>query len=93
MREVDIVEKTVEKLLYGKEHNEFVEAIEKRIKKLKLVDLDTNEEWEQILEDTPNPQFVDCKGHEGNRIRAIIQDVYPGDLWKDTCVSGIILTN
>ena len=63
-----------------------------RIKKLKLVDLDTQEEWEQILEDTPNPQFVDCKGHEGNRIRAIIQDVYPGDLWKDTCVSGIILT-
>lgn len=63
-----------------------------RIKKLKLIDLDTNEEWEQILEDTPNPQFVDCKGHEGNRIRAIIQEVYPGSLWKDTCVSGIILT-
>ena len=63
-----------------------------RIKKLKLIDLDTQEEWEQILEDTPNPQFVDCKGHEGNRIRAIIQEVYPGSLWKDTCVSGIILT-
>ena len=62
-----------------------------RIKVIKIIDLDTKEEWTQELQDTPNPQFVDCKGHEGNRIRIVIQEVYPGSLWKDTCVSGIIL--
>lgn len=62
-----------------------------RIKTIKIVDLKTKEEWIQELEDTPNPQFIDCKGHEGNSIRIIIQDVYPGTLWKDTCISGIVL--
>lgn len=62
-----------------------------RIKTIKIIDLKTKEEWIQELEDTPNPQFIDCKGHEGNSIRIIIQDVYPGTLWKDTCISGIIL--
>ena len=62
-----------------------------RIKTLKIIDLETNEEWIQELEDTPNPQFIDCAGHEGNKIQIVIEDVYFGTLWKDTCISGIIL--
>lgn len=62
-----------------------------RIKRLKIEDLLTKEYWYQEISDTPNPQYVDCKGHENHKIRVIIVDVYEGTKYKDTCISGVIL--
>ena len=62
-----------------------------RIKRVKIVDLFTNEYWYQEISDTPNPQYVDCNGHENHKIRVIIDAVYEGKKYKDTCVNGIIL--
>ena len=62
-----------------------------RIKRLKIVDLLTNDFWYQEIADIPNPQYIDCKGHENHKIRVIIEDIYKGTKYKDTCISGLIL--
>lgn len=62
-----------------------------RVKKLKLLDLVTKESWEFFLEDIPNPQYIDCSGHEGHKIRVVIDEVYEGTKYTDTCISGLIL--
>jgi len=43
------------------------------------------------VEDTPNPQHIDFKGHDGHTLKLIINDVYPGLKWEDTCINAIIL--
>ena len=62
-----------------------------RVKRIKIEDLFTKEYWYQEILDTPDPQYVDCKGHENHTIRVIIDDVYKGTKYKDTCIGGVIL--
>lgn len=62
-----------------------------RVKRLKLLDLTTQESWEHLLEDTPMPQYVDCSEHEGHKIRIVIDEVYEGTKYTDTCISGLVL--
>jgi hypothetical protein len=43
------------------------------------------------LEDTPNPQAVvlDVPGNELLDLRIVIEEVYPGTRWEDTCINFI----
>jgi hypothetical protein len=65
-----------------------------RPKRLRVVSEATGEETYVDLEDTPNLQPIEVPGDwesagDGG-IRLIIEDVYPGTRWDDTCVNFIV---
>ncbi len=64
-----------------------------RVKKATCVDLDTNKSWTINLADTGIPQIFPCPESKGHRIRLIIDEVYPGSKYDDTCITGIMLYN
>lgn len=60
-----------------------------RVKTFKVVDLDNNIEYKFNLEDIVEIQrFYLSK--ETTSVKLIIEDVYKGDKWDDTCVTGIL---
>lgn len=60
-----------------------------RAKKLKVLDVDTNLEYEFELEDVVEFQTF-CFKNETKNIIITIADVYKGDKWSDTCITGIV---
>lgn len=62
-----------------------------RVSEVTVRDMTTGDEWVEELLDTPNPQFIDLNGRSGHQIRLIIAKVYPGTVYADTCVAGILL--
>lgn len=62
-----------------------------RVRRFLVRDLTANEQWTVELEDTPNPQIIEMTGRERHRIQLVIQDVYPGTKYEDTCVAAILL--
>ncbi|MFP4066705.1 MAG: NADase-type glycan-binding domain-containing protein [Spirochaetaceae bacterium] len=64
-----------------------------RPKRIRVVDDHTGAEKTVRLEDTPSPQSVTLPGDpswEHSTIRLIIEEVYPGTRWEDTCVNFIL---
>ncbi len=62
-----------------------------RVQRFLVRDLTTNEEWTVELEDTPHPQIIEMEGREHHRIQLVIDEVYPGSRYDDTCVASIVL--
>ena len=63
-----------------------------RVKTFLLKSTDDDEYYELIinLEDTPNMQTI-CLPRRTRSFRLIIQDIYPGTKYNDTCLAGIFL--
>lgn len=64
-----------------------------RPSRIRVISEATGDEAVFELEDTPNPQPIEVPGEyetasEGP-IRIIIEDVYPGTRWEDTCINFI----
>lgn len=55
---------------------------------IEFVDANTSAEYELL--DTPNPQVIDFADNYHGTIKIIIDEVYPGTKYKDTCISSII---
>ena len=64
-----------------------------RIKKMTLTSLKTGESKQFDVLDTPNPQFFPMEDLGGSQFKLTIDDVYPGEKYEDTCVSGILSLN
>ncbi len=62
-----------------------------RIKRIKVVDMETRNEKEFVLKDTPNPQKVMLNEFSGHLIRVIIVDIYKGSKYEDACIGGVLL--
>lgn len=60
-----------------------------RAKKLKVLDVDNNIEYVFELEDVVEFQTFNFK-NETNNIIITIDEVYKGDKWSDTCITGIV---
>lgn len=60
-----------------------------RVKVFCIKDLDNNLEYRFELEDIVEFQFF-YFDIETKNVELIIEDVYKGDLWKDTCIKGIV---
>lgn len=60
-----------------------------RAKKLKVLDVDNNVEYIFELEDVIEFQTFSFK-KKTNNIIITIDDVYKGDKWSDTCITGIV---
>ena len=60
-----------------------------RAKKLKVLDVDNNLEYIFELEDVVEFQTFDFK-NETKNIIITIDDVYKGDKWSDTCITGLV---
>ena len=60
-----------------------------RAKKLKVLDVDASIEYEFELEDVVEFQTF-CFKNETKNIIITIADVYKGDKWSDTCITGIV---
>lgn len=60
-----------------------------RAKRLKVLDVDNNLEYVFELEDVVEFQTFNFK-NETQNIIITIDDVYKGDKWSDTCITGII---
>lgn len=64
-----------------------------RVKKIKVKDLLTNEEFIFDIEDTPNPQLLDLKEYKHWNLEIEIIDIYEGTKYKDTCINSIGFKN
>lgn len=64
-----------------------------RIKKMTLTSLKTGKSKQFDVLDTPNPQFFPTEDLGGYQFKLTIDDVYPGEKYEDTCVSGILSLN
>jgi hypothetical protein len=62
-----------------------------RVRRFLVRDLTANEEWTVDLADTPNPQIIEMIGRERHRIQLVIDQVYPGTKYDDTCIAAILL--
>lgn len=60
-----------------------------RVKTFKVKDLDNNKEYKFELEDIVEFQFFYFSEKTKN-VELVIEDVYKGDSWDDTCVKAII---
>ena len=59
-----------------------------RVKQIRIESTDGSFSFEKELEDTPNPQNIIFPS-PSESIEITILDVYPGDLWEDTCINFI----
>jgi hypothetical protein len=59
-----------------------------RPKKIKIINLETANEFTIDLLDTPNPQRIMIP-EESNHIKIKIEEVYPGNKWNDMCINSI----
>lgn len=64
-----------------------------RIKRMTLTSLRTGKSRQFEVQDTPNPQFFPTEDLGGYEFRLTIDDVYPGEKYEDTCVSGLLSLN
>lgn len=62
-----------------------------RVKVLSVESKDGKEKFEELLFDTAKPQFIDLSRFSSETIRLVIKEVYPGTLYDDTCIAGIVL--
>lgn len=60
-----------------------------RVKKIKVTDTVTGEEFDFDLEDTPNPQELSFPEEKKWNIKMEILEVYEGRKYKDTCINTI----
>ncbi|MBP3365457.1 MAG: hypothetical protein J6K96_00530 [Treponema sp.] len=61
-----------------------------RPKKITVNFINANKTMSYDLSDTPNPQLIDFKTNYSGTIEIIIDEVYEGVKYKDTCISCII---
>lgn len=61
-----------------------------RIRKMTLTSLKTGKSRQFDVQDTPNPQFFPTEELGGYEFKLTIDEVYPGEKYEDTCVSGIL---
>lgn len=64
-----------------------------RIRKMTLTSLKTGMSRQFDVQDTPNPQFFPMEELGGYEFTLTIDEVYPGEKYEDTCVSGILSLN
>jgi len=62
-----------------------------RVKLLSAESTDGKIQEEVFLFDTAKPQFIDLSHFEKETVRLVIKEVYPGILYDDTCIAGIVL--
>ena len=62
-----------------------------RAKLLSVESTDGKIQEEVFLFDTAKPQFIDLSHFEKETVRLVIKEVYPGILYDDTCIAGIVL--
>jgi hypothetical protein len=62
-----------------------------RVRRFLVQDLTEGDKWTVELEDTPHPQIIELTGREWHRIRLVIDDVYPGTKYEDTCIAAVSL--
>lgn len=63
-----------------------------RVKKFKILDEDNNAEYFALLDDEVKFQFIYFEKPTKNA-KLIIEEVYEGDKWNDTCITGLIPSN
>lgn len=61
-----------------------------RIKKMKIESLSTGKSKTYNVFDSPNPQFFSTEELGGYEFKLTIEEVYSGEKFQDTCISGII---
>ena len=62
-----------------------------RAKLLSVESTDGKIQEEVFLFDTAKPQFIDLSHFEKETVRLVIKEVYPGILYDDICIAGIVL--
>ncbi|AHC14874.1 NADase-type glycan-binding domain-containing protein [Salinispira pacifica] len=62
-----------------------------RVKTFRVYDLTAGDNWVIELDDTPSPQFFSLEGRQRHKIRLVIEVVYEGTQYEDTCLAGILL--
>lgn len=60
-----------------------------RVKEIKIFDSDENVLGSFLIEDTPNPQFIELS-RSATEISMVIEEVYEGTHWEDTCINAIL---
>jgi hypothetical protein len=59
-----------------------------RVKRIQIESVDGDFSFETEILDTPNPQHIRFP-NEAEEIVITILDVYPGELWEDTCINFV----
>ena len=63
-----------------------------RIEKITISGMTSKAKKEVLLLDTAKPQYIDLSDFSNNEeIKLVIQSVYKGTKYDDTCIAGIIL--
>ncbi len=63
-----------------------------RVKKFKVLDEDNNVEYFALLDDEVKFQFIYFE-KPTKKVKLIIEEVYEGSKWDDTCITGLIPSN
>ncbi|MDA3812245.1 MAG: hypothetical protein PF518_18150 [Spirochaetaceae bacterium] len=61
-----------------------------RPKKIKIIDLETNDSHVFELEDTPGLQQIKFNDFYSHKVKIIVEEVFPGTKWDDTCINFMI---
>ena len=63
-----------------------------RVEKITISGMTSKAKKEVLLLDTAKPQYIDLSDFSNNEeIKLVIQSVYKGSKYDDTCIAGIIL--